>query len=227
MQNQPLIELRQLTKTYQEGGREHIILRDINAVIQAGEFVVLLGRSGSGKSTFLNLLSGIDLPTSGVIAFNGIALNRLSEEERTLFRRRYIGFIFQSFNLIPTLSVEENCLLPLELNGTTGHLAQKRCAIVLEQLGLGARAGSFPDRLSGGEQQRVAIGRALVHDPQLVLADEPTGDLDLETGREVLDLLDGITRAAGKTLIMVTHSREVVGLADRILTIKQGRILEQ
>ena len=213
MQNQPLIELRQLTKTYQEGGREHIILRDANAAIQVGEFVVLLGRSGSGKSTFLNLLSGIDLPTSGEIAFNGIALNRLSEEERTLFRRRYIGFIFQSFNLIPTLTVEENCLLPLELNGTTGHPAQKRCSIVLEQLGLGARAGSFPDRLSGGEQQRVAIGRALVHDPQLVLADEPTGNLDLETGREVLDLLDRITRAAGKTLIMVTHSREVVGLA--------------
>jgi putative ABC transport system ATP-binding protein len=201
-------------------------LRDVNAVIEEGEFVVLLGRSGSGKSTLLNLISGIDLPSAGEISFNGVTLNTLSERERTLFRRRHIGFIFQSFNLIPTLTVEENCLLPLELNGMTGLQARKRCREALAQLGLADRAASFPDRLSGGEQQRVAIGRALVHDPRLVLADEPTGNLDLETGQEVLDLLDRVTRAAGKTLVMVTHSREVVGLADRILTISKGQLVE-
>lgn len=225
--SQPLIELRHLSKTYQEGGREHTILRDVNARIQEGEFVVLLGRSGSGKSTILNLISGIDHPSAGEISFNGVVLNRLPEQERTLFRRRHIGFIFQSFNLIPTLTVEENCLLPLELNGVRGSEAHKRCGVVLAQLGLSDRAGSFPDRLSGGEQQRLAIGRALVHDPRVVLADEPTGNLDLETGQEVLDLLDRVIRAAGKTLVMVTHSREVVGLADRILTISKGQLIEQ
>ncbi len=224
---QPLIELRHLSKTYQEGGREHVVLRDVNALIEEGELVVLLGRSGSGKSTLLNLISGIDLPTAGEIAFNGVTLNKLTEQERTLFRRRHIGFIFQSFNLIPTLTVEENCLLPLELNGMRGFEARNRCRELLEQLGLADRAESFPDRLSGGEQQRVAIGRALIHDPRVVLADEPTGNLDLETGREVLDLLEQVARAKAKTLVMVTHSREVVGRVDRIITISQGQLVER
>ncbi len=226
MKQKPLIELRNLTKTYVEGDREQVILCDINDTIGEGEFIVLLGRSGSGKSTFLNLVSGIDLPTSGEILFAGASLTGLSEYERTIFRRRHIGFIFQYYNLIPTLSVEENLLLPLELNRRIGPAERDAALSVLDELGLRNRAKSFPDRLSGGEQQRVAIARALLHDPAVVLADEPTGNLDLETAREVLDLLDRRVRALGKTLIMVTHSGEVVGLADRILTIENGRLID-
>ncbi len=188
---------------------------------------MLLGRSGSGKSTLLNLIGGIDSPTSGEVLIDGLSLGALSEQDRTLFRRRYAGFVFQSFNLIPTLTVEENLLLPLELNGVTGRDAHDRALRQLEVLGLAARRASYPDRLSGGEQQRVAIARALVHDPVLVLADEPTGNLDLETGRSVVAALDRATRAAGKTLIMVTHSREVAGQADRVLSLSNGRLSEQ
>lgn len=226
MSQKPLIELRNLTKTYIEGDREQVILRDVSDTIGEGEFIVLLGRSGSGKSTFLNLVSGIDLPTSGEILFAGASLTGLSEYERTIFRRRHIGFIFQYYNLIPTLSVEENLLLPLELNRRIGGAERHAALAVLDELGLGDRATSFPDRLSGGEQQRVAIARALLHDPSVVLADEPTGNLDLETARDVLDLLDRRVRALGKTLIMVTHSSEVVGFADRILTIENGQLID-
>ena len=225
----PLIALRDLTKVYQEGERLHPVLQQVNLSIQSGEFVVLLGRSGSGKSTLLNVLSGIDLPTSGEVVFSTdqgeVNLTRLSERERTLFRRVHIGFIFQFFNLIPTLSVEENLLLPLELNGRTGPAERGRAHDLLEAVGLEDRARSFPDRLSGGEQQRVAIARALVHDPLLLLADEPTGNLDLETGRRVLELLDRLTRQRGKTLIMVTHSPEVIGVADRLLTLHAGQVV--
>jgi len=226
MSQKPLIELRNLTKTYVEGDREQVILRGVDDTIGEGEFIVLLGRSGSGKSTFLNLVGSIDLPTSGDILFAGTSLAGLSEYERTIFRRRHIGFIFQYYNLIPTLSVEENLLLPLALNRRIGPAERDAALSVLDALGLGSRAKSFPDRLSGGEQQRVAIARALLHDPSVVLADEPTGNLDLETAREVLELLDRRVRALGKTLIMVTHSSEVVGLADRILTIANGRLIE-
>ena len=235
----PLIALRNLTKVYQEGERTHPVFRQVNLSIHSGEFTVLLGRSGSGKSTLLNLISGIDLPTSGEVVFSTdqtdlanqgkqgkqgeVNLTRLSERERTLFRRVHIGFIFQFFNLIPTLTVEENLLLPLELNGRTADRHQ--AYDLLDAVDLADRARSFPDRLSGGEQQRVAIARALVHDPLLLLADEPTGNLDIETGRHVLDLLDRLTRKRGKTLIMVTHSSEVVGTADRVLTMRDGHLL--
>ena len=229
MGGRPLIALRDLTKVYQEGEIIHPVLRQVNLSIQAGEFVVLLGRSGSGKSTLLNMLSGIDRPTGGEVVFSTdqdeVHLTRLSERERTLFRRAHIGFIFQFFNLIPTLTVEENLLLPLELNGRTGPAAQGRAFDLLEAVGLADRARSFPDRLSGGEQQRVAIARALVHDPLLLLADEPTGNLDLETGQRVLALLDRLTRQRGKTLIMVTHSPEVIGVADRLLTLHAGQVV--
>jgi putative ABC transport system ATP-binding protein len=223
----PLIELRGLTKTYEEGSRSRAILRDATAAIGRGELVVLVGRSGSGKSTLLNLLSGIDLPSSGEVAIDGVELSRLTEHERTLFRRDHIGFVFQFFNLIPTLTVEENLLLPLELKGKVSEAQRRQALDLLAEVGLADRAGSFPDRLSGGEQQRVAVARAIAHDPLLVLADEPTGNLDLETGLQVLEILDRLTRQAGKTMVMVTHSREVVGIADRVFRIEEGRLVER
>jgi putative ABC transport system ATP-binding protein len=223
----PLIELRNLTKEYLEGSRKRLVLCDTNLSIQRGELAVLIGRSGTGKSTLLNLLSGIDPPSAGEVVIDGVTISSLSERDRTLFRRDRIGFVFQFFNLIPTLTVEENLLLPMELKGRVGP-AQRRAALaLLEEVGLADRAASYPDRLSGGEQQRVAVARALAHDPLLVLADEPTGNLDLETGLQVLDLLDRLTRKAGKTMVMVTHSPEVVGIADRVFRIEDCRLVEQ
>jgi putative ABC transport system ATP-binding protein len=223
----PLIKLRGLRKSYHEGETEHLVLADATGVVRRGELVVLVGPSGSGKSTLLNLISGIDLPTAGEVDIDGTPVTRLGERERTLFRRRSIGFIFQAFNLIPTLTVAENLRLPLELNGRRGAREEGHVSQLLERVGLAARADSFPDRLSGGEQQRVAVARALVHDPLLVLADEPTGNLDAETADEVLALLDGLTRGAGKTMLVVTHSPRVVELADRVLTIHGHRLVER
>jgi putative ABC transport system ATP-binding protein len=220
----PVLELRGVTKSYREGGREHRVLDGADALVAAGEIAVLVGRSGSGKSTLLNVISGIDRPDAGEVLIAGTPLHQLDERERTLFRRRHVGFVFQFFNLIPTLTVLENLLLPLELEGRADAAGRRRARDLLAEVGLADRADSFPDRLSGGEQQRVAVARALVHEPALVLADEPTGNLDLETGRTVLRLLDELTRRAGRTMLMVTHAREVVGVADRLLTLREGRI---
>jgi len=220
----PLIRLVGLTKSYVEGRSERVVLRDVDATIGRGELTVVLGRSGSGKSTLLNLLSGIDLPTAGEVWVAGRNLGSLTERERTLFRRSSIGFVFQFFNLIPTLTVEENLLLPLELAGRVDEPARHRARELLERVGLADRLASFPDRLSGGEQQRVAVARALAHDPDLVLADEPTGNLDLDTGLEVLNLLDELVRDRGKTMVMVTHAREVMGIADRVYTVSDGHL---
>jgi putative ABC transport system ATP-binding protein len=227
MAEPPLLELRGLSRAFREGERERVVLRDADAVVRRGELAVLVGKSGSGKSTLLNLVAGIDLPTAGEVLVEGIALSRLSERERTLFRRRHVGFVFQFYNLIPTLTVGENLLLPLELQGRATPARRRAALDLLAEVGLADRAASFPDRLSGGEQQRVAVVRALAHDPTLVLADEPTGNLDLETGLAVLDLLDRLTRRAGKTMLMVTHSPEVVGLADRVFRIEDGRLVER
>ncbi len=188
-----------------------------------GEFVAVIGKSGTGKSTLLNIISGIDDADSGEVWFNGENLTALKERDRTLFRRRHIGFIFQFFNLIPTLTVWENVILPLELLGAK---SLEPAAELLEMVGLGDRHAAYPDKLSGGEQQRVAIARALVHDPLLVLADEPTGNLDEETGTRILRLLDTLTRQRGKNLILVTHSLEAAGFADRILYLRDGQLFE-
>jgi len=211
-----------VSKTYDEGAEQRSVLRETSASFEEGQFVAIRGRSGSGKSTLLHLLAGLDLPSSGDVLFADVAVNRLSAHERTLLRRREMGFVFQFFNLIPTLSVLENVLLPAELSGRD---ESRRAAGLLERVGLADRAASFPDRLSGGEQQRVAIARALVRDPRLVLADEPTGNLDDATGAAVMGLLDALTRRAGKTLLLATHSREVAALADRVLTIEAGRLV--
>ena len=222
----PLVELRGVTKVYREGDAERSVLRGVDVTIRRGELCVFVGRSGSGKSTLLNLIGGIDVPTAGEIVVDGLRLAQASEAARTLFRRQHVGFVFQFFNLIPTLTVEENLRLPLELNGRPRDAARARAGALLAEVGLADRGSAFPEHLSGGEQQRVAVARALVHEPLLVLADEPTGNLDLDTGRQVLDLLDRLTRQAGRTMVMATHSLEVVGLADRVFRLQDGRLVE-
>ena len=221
-----LVRLHGLTKTYREGDRTRVVLDGLDAEIRRGEFVVLLGRSGAGKSTLLNLISGIDLPTSGTVEIGGTDLTRLSERARTLFRRDHVGFVFQSFNLIPTLTVAENVLLPLELSGQLGEGPRRDALGFLDAVGLADRHDTFPDRLSGGEQQRVAIARALAHRPLLVLADEPTGNLDVHTAAHVLDLLDRLVRQAGQTILVVTHDPDLLQIADRVLTLQEGRLVE-
>jgi putative ABC transport system ATP-binding protein len=216
-----------VAKTYVEGGRERRVLDRIDLSVREGEIVVLLGRSGSGKSTLLNLIGGLDAPDEGEVRIAGRAIHTMGERERTLYRRRRVGFVFQFFNLVPTLSVLENVLLPSDLDGRAGKERRERAVELLDAVGLADRADSFPERLSGGEQQRVAIARALAADPELVLADEPTGNLDLATGRRVIELLDRLTRRAGKTLVMATHGQEVVGVADRIVSIEAGRLVER
>jgi putative ABC transport system ATP-binding protein len=220
----PSIELIDVDKSYREGERTHAVLRGASAVVRAGERVAILGPSGSGKSTLLNLVSGIDLPDSGTIRVGGRDLATLSERDRTLFRRSHVGFVFQFFNLLPTLTVLENLLLPLELTGS--ERGRERALALLASVGLEDRAAAFPDRLSGGEQQRVAIARALIHGPDLLLADEPTGNLDQDTGERVVELLEALVRDAGATLMVVTHSRELAGRMDRILTVDHGKLVE-
>ncbi len=220
------IAIRKLRKHYTEGDRQRIIFADLNLDIGRGEFVALLGQSGSGKSTLLNLLGGIDLPDAGQIRISDRMLTALPEVERTRFRRRHIGFVFQFFNLIPTLTVEENLLLPLELNGLATPDQRDRALELLDHVGLGNRRHSFPERLSGGEQQRLALARALVHGPWLLLADEPTGNLDAVTGERILELLLTLHRQAETTMVMVTHSQDVAARADRILVLNAGQIRE-
>lgn len=220
--DEPAVRLDNLTKSFIEGDLTRPVLSDLNTRFEDGKFTILLGKSGSGKSTLLNLISGIEKPTSGDVWVAGVPITRLNERDRTLFRRDHIGFIFQFFNLIPTLTVLENVTLPQELAGRNDQTA---ALSLLERVGLADRRDTFPDKLSGGEQQRVAIARALAHDPALVLADEPTGNLDTETGQQVLRLLLELTRQAGKTLIMATHSQEVVPLADRVLRVQDGRLV--
>ncbi len=223
----PLVELRTLSKSYPEGGGERVVFQNLSAGIRRGETVALLGRSGSGKSTLLNLIAGIDLPTAGEVLLDGTNLTRLSEHERTLFRRRHIGLVFQSFNLIPTLTVIENLLLPLELTGRTGKSARASARELLGRVGLADRGKTYPDRLSGGEQQRVAVARAVVHDPVLLLADEPTGSLDAETGMRVLELLVELVRKERRTMVIVTHSDAVARATDRVLVLQGGRFVDE
>jgi putative ABC transport system ATP-binding protein len=223
--NRDFVRLRGISKGFQEGAQTRQVLQGVEAEFARGEFVAVLGKSGSGKSTLLNLISGIDLVDEGDIWVNGQKLTTLDERQRTLFRRQNIGFIFQFFNLIPTLTVWENVILPLELAGVNDGRGRRKAETLLDAVGLLDRRRTFPDRLSGGEQQRVAIARALVHDPLLVLADEPTGNLDEDTGQQVLALLDRLTRKSGKNLILVTHSSEAAAYADRTITLRGGKLV--
>ena len=222
----PVVEMRDLTKSYEDESGMRSVIEHADCVIYQGEFVALSGPSGSGKTTILNLVSGIDTPTSGEVLIDSTPITKLSETERTLFRRRNIGFVFQFFNLIPTLNVRENLLLPLQLNGYPGEESQGRVTELLEQIGMEDRIDSYPDRLSGGEQQRVAIARALAHEPHLILADEPTGNLDAATGKAILSLLKDLVQASGRTMIIVSHSSTVADMASRVLTIERGRLTE-
>ncbi len=219
--------LRQLCRSFREGNRIHRVLDHAEAQVHAAQTVAIIGRSGSGKSTLLNLISGIDRPDSGRVELDGTDLTALAEPARTVFRRARIGFVYQFFNLIPTLDVEENVRLVLELNGVRGSEARRRSAGILSEVGLGERLHSAVDQLSGGEQQRVAIARALVHEPVLLLADEPTGNLDEETARQVLPVLMSLTRSRGAMLLMVTHDTALARTADRVLELRDGRLLEE
>lgn len=221
----PLVELNDVGRSFWEGGQERVVLAAVHLRICRGEWISLLGRSGSGKSTVLNLISGIDLPDRGKVIIAGTPLNDLTERQRTLFRREHIGFVFQFYNLIPSLTILENILLPLELTGSLTREGRTAARDLLAEIGLSDRANSYPDYLSGGEQQRVAVVRALAHRPMLLLADEPTGNLDAESGLQVLDLFTRLVRQTDTTMILVTHSAEVAQLADRIMTIKEGRLM--
>jgi putative ABC transport system ATP-binding protein len=221
------LHFHDLTKSYYEGDIQRVVLQNAHAEFQPGEMTAILGKSGSGKSTLLNLISGIDAPDSGKIWVEGRDLTTLSERERTLFRRAQIGFIFQFFNLIPTLTVGENVSLPLELNRLPRAQVRQKAGDMLAAVGLADRWGTFPEKLSGGEQQRVALARALVHDPLLILADEPTGNLDEETGAQVMSLLAHLTREQNRTLLMVTHSVEAATYADRVLRLSHGQLLPE
>jgi putative ABC transport system ATP-binding protein len=224
--NLELLRFENLTKTFREGERERAVLKNLNATIRAREFVAIVGRSGSGKSTLLNLIAGLDAPTSGDVWIGETRLNALNDHDRTLLRRAQIGFVFQFFNLIATLTVRENVLLTAELSGMRDRDARARADQLLDAVGLLDRANVFPDKLSGGEQQRVAIARAVCADPPIILADEPTGNLDADTGARVLDLLVRLARERGKTLVMVTHSSDVAALADRVLKLDHGNLSE-
>ncbi len=221
-----MLSVKNLCRSFREGAREHRVLEHAEAEFGAGEVVAVIGRSGSGKSTLLNLISGIDRPDSGTVRIDSLDVTALTEPHLTLFRRRHIGFVYQFFNLVPTLDVEENVRLVLELNGVRGAEARERSVAMLEEVGLGDRLHSRVDTLSGGEQQRVAIARALVHRPPLLLADEPTGNLDEETARQVLPVLLSLTRQRGATLIIVTHDTALARTADRMLELRDGRLQE-
>lgn len=225
MSHEPFVQLKHLSRTFQEGVTQRKVLDDITGDFESGEFVVLLGQSGSGKSTLLNLISGIERPTTGEVIINGFSITAKNDRDRTRFRRDHIGIVFQFFNLIPTLTVLENITLSQELAGVRRRNAIGVARDLLQKVGMGGRESTLPDKLSGGEQQRVAICRALAHNPLLVLADEPTGNLDNEIGDKVLALLLDLTREAGKTLIMATHNPTVAHQADRVLYLHSGKLV--
>jgi len=220
----PFISLSHISHSYPEGNSVHTVLRDVSLEMAEGEKLALLGRSGSGKSTLLNLVSGIDLPASGTVRIGGKDITGMNETARTLYRRRHIGFIYQFFNLVPSLTALENVAFILALNGVGKKESMAKSAALLSSMGIGDRCDKFPAQLSGGEQQRVAIARALVHAPAIVLADEPTGNLDAKTGAGVLETLLQMNQS---TLLIVTHSLAVAKNADRIITLEDGNLSER
>ena len=219
-----IVEVRGLAKKIDSGSHEVEILRGIDFTIPAGQFVAIMGPSGSGKSTLLGLLAGLDTVSGGQIFLDGQEITRLSEDELALLRARKIGFVFQSYHLVPTLTAEENVMLPIDLAGD-GSVGPGRARELLESVGLAGRLDHYPVQLSGGEQQRVALARAFVSKPPVVMADEPTGNLDSTNGRLVLEMLLDLNRREKTTLILVTHDQELASQADRLITLKDGEIV--
>jgi putative ABC transport system ATP-binding protein len=217
-----MLEARQLTKEYQSGDHRLAVLRDVSFTIPDGAFVAIVGPSGSGKTTLLGLLAGLDVPSSGTVLLDGDDLSRLGEDRRAQLRGAKVGFVFQSFQLIPTLTALENVQVPLELRGDDG--APARARELLARVGLGERAHHFPNQLSGGEQQRVAIARAFSNAPRLLFADEPTGNLDSETGARIVELLETLNRESGTTIVLVTHDLALARRAERIIRLADGMV---
>jgi len=226
MNGVPLIRIRHLSKTNRRGGQEIPVLLDIHLEVMAGEFVALMGPSGSGKSTLLNLIAGIDKPSGGTLEIDGVDITTLGEGELADWRAANVGFVFQFYNLMPVLSAFENVELPLLLTGLKARARRQRVAQVLEMVSLSDRADHYPNELSGGQQQRVAIARALVTDPRLIVADEPTGDLDRATGAEVLALLEQLVAELGKTIVMVTHDPKAAARAGRMVHLEKGVLVD-
>ena len=219
-----MIDLRGVSKTVRSGAEPLTILHPLTLSIARGRFVAILGPSGSGKSTLLGLIAGLDAPTTGSVAIDGEDITRLSEDELARLRGRKIGFVFQFFHLIPSLTAIENVAVPMEIASTAD--AWSRAAALVDEVGLHGRAHHYPAQLSGGEQQRVAIARALANDPPILLADEPTGNLDTTTGRTIMDLLRGVHDRRGTTIVLVTHDAELAALADERLMLRDGRMVE-
>ncbi len=219
-----MIRLTNVSKTVQSGSEQLTILHALDLHIPRGQFVSVVGPSGSGKSTLLGLIAGLDAPTSGAIALNGQNITAMSEDELAEFRGQYVGFVFQSFHLIPSLTAYENVLVPLEIMGRPG--AAKRAQALLDEVGLHERGHHYPSQLSGGEQQRIAIARAFANEPQILLADEPTGNLDTRNGTHIFDLLLNLNRERGTTLLLVTHDHQLADLADRKIALRDGYVVE-
>ena len=223
-EDEPLIKLTNVWKIYQMGELEFAALKGINLEIYEGEFLIVLGPSGSGKSTLMNLLGCLDIPSEGTVYLNSKDISKLNESELAIIRGQMIGFIFQSFNLIPTLSTEENVLLPMEFQEEDRQIARQKAAYLLDIVGLTNKKNNLPSQLSGGQRQRVAIARSLAVNPPIILADEPTGNLDTKTGDYILEFLDGLHEREGKTIIIVTHDLELVKYATRVVYIRDGEI---
>jgi putative ABC transport system ATP-binding protein len=222
-----IITTSNLTKVYGSGPTAVTALDHVSLKIEPGEFVAIMGPSGCGKSTLLHLIGGLDKASSGSIAFDGHNLNDLGDDALTELRRRKMGFVFQFYNLIPVMTAAENAALPVTLDGMRAAEAQKKAAEWLERFGLGDRLNHRPDQLSGGQQQRVAIARALVAEPQLILADEPTGNLDTKSSDEIAGLLRQVSKEYGRAVIMVTHDPRIAAYADRIIFLKDGKVIEE
>lgn len=212
-----------LCKRYGDGENEVKVLDNVSIDIKDGEFVAIIGTSGSGKSTLLNMLGGLDRPTSGSVSVSGKKIFDMNDEELTVFRRRNIGFVFQNYNLVPVLNVYENIILPIELDGA--EVDKSYVKLIIELLGLESKLKSMPNQLSGGQQQRVAIARALSSNPDIILADEPTGNLDSKTGMDVFSLLKVTSREFNQTIVMITHNEEIALMADRMIRIEDGRVV--
>jgi putative ABC transport system ATP-binding protein len=221
---EPMLRCESLTQTYLSGGRELTVLKNITFTLEPGGFLAIVGPSGSGKSTLLGLLAGLDRPRSGRVLLDGRDLGALSEDDRARLRAEKVGFVFQSFHLIPTLTARENIQVPLELRGEE-DAARVRADELLERVGLGGRGHHYPAQLSGGEQQRVALARAFSHRPRILFADEPTGNLDAATGARVIDLLSELNRETGTTLVLVTHDPDLAARARRVLRLKDGAVV--